>query len=800
MKNIYLSLAVLFLAFGVFAQIPSGYYNSANGLTGEPLKSALNDIIDGHTEYSYSNLWDLLKETDKDPSNASNVIGLYSRFSMDAAAEYAGGAGWNREHVWAKSRGDFGTTMGPGTDLHHLRASDVSTNSARNNRAFDEGGTTYVDGSGNYSGTTPAKQGSGWTWDPGVSVRGDVARMIMYMAVRYEGENGEPDLELTEDVLSNTDKSPVHGKLSTLLAWHAADPVSAEEITRNDKVYGYQGNRNPFIDHPEYVAEIWGGGGSGGGGGGSSCSDTEVTLTLVTDNYGSETSWSLTQGSTTLGSGSGYGANETITETFCLADGTYTFTINDSYGDGICCAYGNGSYDLSDDQGSLASGGQFSSSESKTITISTSGGGGGGGGGTPSGAVIISEYVEGSSNNKAIEIANLSSSSVSLSDYSLKKQTNGAGSWSSSPLSLSGTLAAQTTYVIVYGSAGSTLLAKADLTTTSSVMTFNGNDPIGLFENGTLVDIVGTFSGGSGNFAQNTTLQRNASVTDPSDTYSASEWTTQPQDTFDNLGLLTGGSSGGGGGTGGGSSTMPTGYCSSEGNNSNYEYISSFTFGSLTNSSGNDGGYGDYTSQNVDVAKGASYSVSLTPTFPSGAYDEYVKIFIDLNRDGDFGDAGEEVFSAGPIQATTSGNVTIPTSASDGITKMRVSMKWDAAQTSCESFSYGEVEDYAVTIGGAGARIASQNVDDLQTSPLPKISIFPNPAVSVVNVDVAVEREGAFAVKIYDLNGKVVYQANETAFRSRIRKDINVSGLERGVYVISIGEGKEKVISKLLVN
>lgn len=112
----------------------------------------------------------------------------------------------------------------------------------------------------------------------------------------------------------------------------------------------------------------------GGGGGNPTCNDTEVTLTLVTDNYGSETSWTLSGPSGVVASGSGYGNNQTITETFCLPDGCYDFTINDSYGDGICCAYGNGSYALSGG-GVNESGGAFGSTETKNFCI---GGGGGG--------------------------------------------------------------------------------------------------------------------------------------------------------------------------------------------------------------------------------------------------------------------------------------------------------------------------------------------------------------------------------------------------------------------------------------
>ena len=140
-KCIAVSVSLL-ISVQLTAQIPSGYYNGASGQSGATLKSTLHDIIKGHTEYPYSSsgtdVWDILKVADKDPNNSNNVIGLYSNFSMNAAAEYANGAGWNREHVWAKSRGNFGTSPGPGTDLHHLRATDITTNSARDNRNFDE--------------------------------------------------------------------------------------------------------------------------------------------------------------------------------------------------------------------------------------------------------------------------------------------------------------------------------------------------------------------------------------------------------------------------------------------------------------------------------------------------------------------------------------------------------------------------------------------------------------------------------------------------------------------------------------
>jgi len=244
-----------------YGQIPPGYYDAAAGLTGTPLKATLNDIIQDHVEFPYTSsgtdVWDILKETDKDTLNPNNVILLYTGWTMNAAAEYDNGAGWNREHVWPQSHGDFNTNVGIGTDVHALRPCDVSVNSARNNRWFAECSTPYLDGgvpTGCFTSSTE------WVWKPRDEVKGDVARMIFYMATRYEGENGELDLELIDYLpTDNNSPLPLHAKLSDLYQWHLEDPVSDWERNRNDIIYyNYQQNRNPYIDHPEYAFDVWG--------------------------------------------------------------------------------------------------------------------------------------------------------------------------------------------------------------------------------------------------------------------------------------------------------------------------------------------------------------------------------------------------------------------------------------------------------------------------------------------------------------------------------------------------------------
>ncbi|MGG1629247.1 endonuclease [Rossellomorea sp. NRS-1567] len=224
------------------------YYNTAEGKTGSTLKTALHNIIDDHQTLSYSDVWGALRNTDEDQNNPNNVILLYSGRSQSKTTNGGGVNDWNREHVWAKSHGDFGTAQGPGTDLHHLRPTDVTVNSSRSNLDFDNGGTQHGEAPGNYY--------DGDSWEPRDEVKGDVARMIFYMAVRYEGDSGELDLEINNNV--NNGSAPYHGKMSVLLQWNEQDPVDEREIRRNDIIFEqYQGNRNPFIDHPEWAEMIW---------------------------------------------------------------------------------------------------------------------------------------------------------------------------------------------------------------------------------------------------------------------------------------------------------------------------------------------------------------------------------------------------------------------------------------------------------------------------------------------------------------------------------------------------------------
>ncbi|EFL21024.1 extracellular ribonuclease [Streptomyces himastatinicus ATCC 53653] len=225
------------------------YYKDAIGKTGEPLKDALNQIISKDvSKLSYDEVWDALKKTDEDPDNSANVILLYTGRSQSKNSNGGNADDWNREHVWAKSHGDFGTSTGPGTDIHHLRPADVSVNSTRGNKDFDEGGSEV--------GEAPGNRTDDDSFEPRDQVKGDVARMILYMSVRYEGGEGYPDLEPNDKV--DNGSQPSMGRLSVLKKWNDEDPPDAFEKKRNQVIYDdFQHNRNPFIDHPEWVADIW---------------------------------------------------------------------------------------------------------------------------------------------------------------------------------------------------------------------------------------------------------------------------------------------------------------------------------------------------------------------------------------------------------------------------------------------------------------------------------------------------------------------------------------------------------------
>ncbi len=244
------------------ADPPNNYYTTTTDKSGDTLRSALHDIIDDHRviRYSSSNpdTADALAELDADPKDSDSVILIYSRRS-EAISNFGTTSGWNREHLWCNSYGI--DKRGPAySDLHNLRPADASVNSARSNKIFDTSDTD--DAKYQKPGHPEAELTSEDTdsWEPPTNVRGEIARAAFYMDLRYSGDKAnENDLQLTNDLSAINSDSVFFGKLDTLLEWHIADPVDAAERVRNDLVHSdYQKNRNPFVDHPEWVVAIYG--------------------------------------------------------------------------------------------------------------------------------------------------------------------------------------------------------------------------------------------------------------------------------------------------------------------------------------------------------------------------------------------------------------------------------------------------------------------------------------------------------------------------------------------------------------
>ena len=267
MKKLFICL--IFSQFAS-AQAPSGYYSSANGLSGAPLKTALSSIItNGHQDKGYSGLWTAYQTTDIDKNyeNDGSILDIYSEratsadpYNFSVISDQCGtysteGNCYNREHIVPQSFFNEASPMR--NDIHFIRATDGKVNGMRSNYPFGKvGSTTFTSLNGSKLGTSASSGFSGTVFEPIDEFKGDVARMVFYFVTRYQsqlssfssgnmlGSSAFPGLQTWE--------------LNVLLAWHNQDPVSQAEINRNNASYTFQGNRNPFIDNPAYVNQIWG--------------------------------------------------------------------------------------------------------------------------------------------------------------------------------------------------------------------------------------------------------------------------------------------------------------------------------------------------------------------------------------------------------------------------------------------------------------------------------------------------------------------------------------------------------------
>lgn len=591
------------------------YYNDVNlNLTGTTLKEELaTKIISTHTRFLfYDQIWDASKATDVNPNNNQEVVLIYGwENGTDADVtndrtrginNNSGNVGdWNREHVYSQSLGTPPLSdEGPGSDAHHLRPADTQRNSSRNNRKFTAG-----------SGFSGAQSNGGWY--PGDEWKGDVARMMMYMYVRYD------DRCLITNIGIGDNSNTPDDMIDLFLQWNAEDPVSEIEKQRNDyhenlSNQNAQGNRNPFIDNPRLATRIWGGPEAEDIWGIYTNSDNEaptVPTNLQASNittFSIDLSWTASTDNVGVTSYDIYVngnlevaiSTTSITISNLLPDSNYSFavlakdiannasqlstpldtkTLKDEepptipqnlvisnetestfiiswdastdntkvgiyeiYVDDVL--YGSSNNEMFTANGLAPSTtykvqvlavdevGNKSALSSPVNGTTTNGS-------ATATELFFSEYLEGSSNNKAVEIVNLTNSDIDLNSYSLKRQSNGGlnGADWEWEMSLAGkTIKSQNVFVIVNEAAGEHtdsksqkardagdfLISIADTirvhdgdTNFGAPINFNGNDPVGLFKNGVLIDIIGTYNGGSANFGKDRTLRRKSGVSSP---------------------------------------------------------------------------------------------------------------------------------------------------------------------------------------------------------------------------------------------------------------------------------------------
>ena len=623
MKKQILFFLVSLYSFVLVAQ--QAYYNDVDlNLTGITLRDALaTKIINTHTNnLTYSNIWDSSMITDVNPMNSAEVLLIYGwengsdgdgTNDRERGINMNGGSvgDWNREHVYSNSLGtpdlDQGGTDGPPyADAHNLRPCDTQRNSSRGNKLFSTG-------SGN-SGSTGTN-----SWYPGDEWKGDVARMMMYMYLRYDTRCLPSNVGIGDSSATPDDM------IDLFLQWNADDPVSTIEEQRNN-YHGNttntfaQGNRNPFIDNPRLATRIWGGPEAEDIWGIYTSTDTEaptVPMNLIASNittFSIDLSWNASTDNVGVSSydvfvdgnleASTSNTNYTITGLASNASFSLTvlakdiaenasaqstalnvMTLEDTEAPTVPMnimisnetdvsfkvtwdastdntavtgydVYVDGSFnattsDVTYTVNSLTASTTYSitvlakdavnnmSAQSIPVDGMTTDGTG------SATELFISEYVEGSSNNKTIEIANITGSSIDLSLYNLRRQSNGTGAWSTR-YDLTGILVSGDVVVVINGNVtNATLIAEADIVVPNNAGTnfgeplnFNGDDPVGLFKDETLIDIVGEFDFGGANFAQNTTLRRKSSVTGPNISFDeANEWDSYPEDTVDDVGM-----------------------------------------------------------------------------------------------------------------------------------------------------------------------------------------------------------------------------------------------------------------------
>jgi len=521
MKHLYI-LAILISSLS-YGQIPSNYYDSANGLSGYALKTQLKTITsNGHQSRSYDQLYDGdgisgsngYEDTHSDTAvssgtnyeNDGTILDMYSErpFGPDSynythgnnqcGNQNSEGDCYNREHLVPQSSFDGDFPMQ--SDIHHVIPSDGRVNNFRGSLVFGNvASTNWASTNGSKRGSSAMSGYSGTVFEPIDEFKGDIARALLYFAVRYENTVKSYSSFAMFDGSDENENAFFPWAIELLLDWHNnVDPVDQRERDRNNAAYDFQNNANPFVDHPEYASMIW-----------NPVTDTEAP-TAATNLTASNPTVNSIDLSWTAGTD-----NIAVTSYDIYVDGTNTVsTSNTSIT--VTGLAANTAFCFTVFSRDAALNTAPSSNEScETTNEGTS---------TPN-ELFISEYVE-AGNNKAIEIANFTGSSINLNAYTIARDVNSNGTYGTA-LQLTGTLAHENVHVISRGNSSAEIVALANQFSSGDAMSFNGNDPIGLFKNGVLIDIFGNF-GGTNEF-ENVTYRRKSTVINPTTAFDlVGEW------------------------------------------------------------------------------------------------------------------------------------------------------------------------------------------------------------------------------------------------------------------------------------
>ncbi len=526
-------LPLLFLPAIFYGQVPNGYYDQAEGLQGYALKSKLHEIISTKIKsFNYGNIPDFYRQTDVDSyyENDGSLLDIYSEnptgddsyqynFDQMISTASAEGQGWNREHGVPQST--FYGIYPMYSDLNYLIPTDAYVNQRRSNYPYAKSnGSSRTFSNGSKLGKSQTPGYTNTVYEPLDEFKGDVARYLLYYAVRYEGSLNIFNHMIATSVFDGSEEKAFKDwYITMLLEWHASDPVSQKEIDRNNHIYSIQQTRNPFIDHPEYVQLIWSETGDG--------AQPEAPLNFSAPKSGKsfiQLQWSPSTSTDVLGyriyeNGNyiGYSKDTQFYADRLSPNTNYVFTVQ--------------AYDKD----------FLFSEKSQDLTVTTLAED------DYASDLLITKYIEGTDQNSAIEIANKTGHEVVLNNYYLSIQMlgNNENYYFDNAYQLQGKILPGERIVIVnpFSEFDSYTNSDAEFQTNAPALTFNGYQYIelaygkkyvktastnnyGMYY--TTVDAIGVK--GQTNYNSDISLYRNEDVQNPNSTFTISEWTQHPLD------------------------------------------------------------------------------------------------------------------------------------------------------------------------------------------------------------------------------------------------------------------------------